>query len=149
VSEPLIRAVFLLHLAATLGLAGLIWFVQVVHYPLLARVPPSELPHYEQAHTRRTAWLVAPPMLVELVTSLVLLVWRPPGVTLLQASLGVALVGVIWLATQGLQVPCHTRLCHEFDPATLRRLVRTNWLRTGAWSLRVVLVLWMLQTAWC
>ena len=31
----------LVHLLATTTMAGLIWFVQVVHYPLFAHVPAS------------------------------------------------------------------------------------------------------------
>jgi hypothetical protein len=144
VTEGLIQAIFLAHLAATLVLVGLIWFVQLVHYPLLTRVRPADLPDYQQAHMRRTVWVVAPPMLTELVGGVLLLGWRPPGVTLVQAVVGVALLSVIWLSTQLVQVPCHERLARTFDAAALRRLVLTNWLRTVAWSLRGGLVLWML-----
>ena len=34
-------------------------------------------------------------------------------------------------------------LSQEFDKAVHQRLVWTNWLRTVAWSLRALLVLWM------
>jgi hypothetical protein len=40
-----------------------------------------------------------------------------------------------------LQVPLHTRLARGFDPAAHRQLVRTNWLRTLAWTLRALLLL--------
>jgi len=142
--EPVIQTVFLLHLAATLVLVGLIWFVQLVHYPLLLQVGRAELPTYEQAHIRRTLWVVAPPMLAELAGGVLLLEWRPHGVTLIQAVIGVMLLSVIWLSTQLLQVPCHERLSRTFDPIVIRRLVLTNWIRTAAWSLRGGLVLWML-----
>jgi hypothetical protein len=38
----------------------------------------------------------------------------------------------------------HARLGQGADEAALRRLVRTNWIRTLAWTARGVLVLWML-----
>jgi hypothetical protein len=40
------------HLAATAAMVGLIWFVQVVHYPLFASVGADEFVAYENAHTR-------------------------------------------------------------------------------------------------
>lgn len=137
--------VLLAHAAATLFMVGLIWFVQVVHYPLLARVGPAEAVGYEQAHTRRTAWVVGPPMLVEAGTG-VLLVWvRPTGVTDLQIGIGLALLTVVWASTQFVQVPCHDRLSRAFEAATHCRLVATNWVRTAAWTVRGLLILWMVH----
>ena len=46
------------HVGATWALVGLIWFVQVVHYPLFASVGPGEFAHYEAQYTRRTARVV-------------------------------------------------------------------------------------------
>jgi len=125
-------------------MVGLIWFVQVVHYPLLARIAPDDVPRYEKVHTRLTIWVVGPPMLAELVSGVLLLWVRPAEVSSLQAWAGVALLAVTCCSTQFVQVPCHARLSQAFDPAVHRRLVRTNWVRTVAWSLRGLLVLWML-----
>lgn len=142
-TDSLVAVLFLVHLAATLFMVGVIWFVQVVHYPLLARVGRAEAAGYEQAHTRRTAWVVGPPMLAELVTGVLLLWFRPAGVAPTQAVAGAALLVIVWLSTQFVQVPCHERLSRAFDPAVHRRLVRTNWIRTVGWSLRGTLVLGM------
>ena len=143
-NDPFSRSLFLAHLASTLFMMGVIWFVQVVHYPLLDRIAPHDFPKYEQAHTRLTTWVVGPPMLAELVSGVLLLWVRPIGVSSLLAVAGVALLAVIFCSTQFIQVPCHARLSQAFDPAVHRRLVRTNWVRTVAWSLRGLLVLWML-----
>jgi hypothetical protein len=53
------------------------------------------------------------------------------------------LLAVIWISTAFVQVPCHEQLSQGFDKAVHQRLVWTNWLRTAAWSLRALLVLWM------
>ena len=74
--DPIVHGVVLLHLAVTLFVVGVIWFVQVVHYPLMASVGRAESAAYVQAHTRRTAWVVGPPMLVELATGAVRQVGR-------------------------------------------------------------------------
>ena len=139
------NALMLLQVTTTLFMVGVIWFVQVVHYPLLAGVGRAEFVAYEQAHTRRTTWVVGPPMLIELATGILLLWIRPTGVSQIQALVGATLLAVVWLSTQFVQVPCHNRLSKAFDPAVHRHLVSTNWVRTAAWSLRGLLVVWMVM----
>ena len=55
--------------------------------------------------------------------------------------MGLFLLLVIWLSTALLQVPCHNRLVNGFDPKIHHRLVKTNWIRTVAWSLRAIIAL--------
>lgn len=123
------------HLAATLTMVGLIWFVQVVHYPLLARL---EGPAFEAAHAfhmNRTGLVVVPPMLIELAT-MALLVWRPgdlPGAWL-WASAG--LLAGVWVSTWAAQVPLHNRMAASADGSAKASLVRTNWIRTVLWTAR-------------
>jgi hypothetical protein len=137
----------LAHLAATLFMVGLIWFVQVVHYPLFARVGEEGFPLYSDAHSRLTSYVVGPPMLLEAGTALLLVFLRPEGVPLYLAIVGLAFVAVIWLSTALLQVPRHTALGAGFDRSAWRGLVGTNWIRTTAWSARGLIVLWMAALA--
>jgi hypothetical protein len=132
-------ALLVLHAAATLMLAGLIWYVQIAHYPLMASVGRDGFAAYERQHQRRTTLVVGPLMLVEAIGSVAILaVPATPGGRWLAVA-GVILLAVIWLSTWLLQVPCHRRLERGWEPATLRRLVATNWVRTGAWSARGVI----------
>jgi hypothetical protein len=142
-NDPLIRLVFLAHLGSSLYMVGLIWFVQVVHYPLFASVGSLEFRSYEQRHTALTTWVVAPPMLIEVATGMLLIWLRPPSLPAWSLWTGGALLVVIWLSTAFVQIPCHRVLSHRFDPLVHQRLVWTNWLRTLAWSLRGGFVLWM------
>ena len=57
-------ALLLACLASTLFMTGLIWFVQVVHYPLFDRVGAARFVPYHAAHSRRTSWVVAAPMAI-------------------------------------------------------------------------------------
>ena len=123
-------------------MTGVIWFVQVVHYPLFAGVGETGFAAYEDRHAWLTTLVVAPPMLLELATGVALLWWRPAEVSLQEVIIGLALLGVIWLSTYLLQIPRHAVLGEGFDAGAHRELVATNWLRTAAWSLRAGLVLW-------
>lgn len=140
-TDVLARAIFVLHLAATLYMVGVIWFVQLVHYPLFARVGEGEFAAYERLHTRFTTWVVAPPMILECLTAGLLLWIRPGYLPLWAAVVGLVLVVVNWVSTWALQVPCHNRLSNGFDATVHRRLVATNWIRTSVWSLRAALLL--------
>ena len=141
--DPLIRAIFMAQFAATWFMTGLIWFVQVVHYPLLAHTGRERYVDYQRLHMSLTTWVVGPPMLVEAITALLMFRYRPTSVTTLELSIGLALVAAIWLSTLLFQVRCHRDLCAGFEATCHGRLVATNWIRTAAWSLRGALTLWM------
>jgi hypothetical protein len=136
----MIETLLLIHAASTLCMTGLIWFVQVVHYPLFLMVGRQTFSSYAAQHVRRTAWVVAPLMLVEAGTA-VALAWL---LATLLSSVGLLLLMLTWASTALLQVPCHRRLVLGFDRPTAERLVRTNWLRTIAWSGRGLIALLLL-----
>lgn len=127
------------HLAATAAMGGLIWFVQLVHYPLFAAVGADGFAAYEVAHQARTSWVVGPLMLVETATAIGLNLVDIPGggPTLPAVALGV--LALVHLSTVSLQVPAHKTLSNGFDARVVRRLVATNWIRTAGWTIRTVL----------
>lgn len=134
---------FSLQVLSTCALFGLIWFVQIVHYPLHALVGPQEFPRYEAEHANRTGYVAAPLMLLELATAAAMLLsrFRPAQIPAHQAWFGLVLVALIWLCTFAVQVPLHNRLHREHNRDSIQQLIRTNWLRTVLWTLRAVLVL--------
>ena len=138
------QAALLANTVSTLFMTGLIWFVQVVHYPLFSSVGGAEFAAYSRAHQSLTTFVVGPAMLVEALSAAILVFARPAGVPAWLAWLGLALVVAIWLSTAILQVPAHGRLVGGFDAGTHGFLVGTNWIRTACWSLRAVVVVAML-----
>lgn len=137
------RTLFLVQLAATLAMTGIIWFVQIVHYPLFARIPPDSFARYEAEHATRTGWVVGPLMCAELATAVFMLSsrTRPTAISYTAAMAGAALVGVIWLSTALIQVPLHNKLASGYNAHTIATLVATNWIRTLAWTARSALML--------
>jgi len=135
------------HALATLLMAGLVWFVQIVHYPLFAKVGPDHFVKYEAAHTSRTTLIVAPLMLTEaaLATGLVLL--RPEGFPLPLLLTNAALLAAVWALTFFGAVPLHARLTEAFDAQTHRRLVAINWPRTLAWTAKSAVALLIAREA--
>jgi heme exporter protein D len=141
----LLQAVVVAQLASTLVLVGIIWTVQVVHYPLMARVGRDRFVAYEAAHAPRMAAVVLVPWLLEGVTTAWLLVERPAsiGAPLVWSGTVAALIPV--LVTVVWSVPAHSRLSTGFDADVHARLVRTNWLRTFGWTAHAIVAILMAE----
>lgn len=137
----------IVHAAATWVMVGVIWFVQVVHYPLLAVVPPESASPVALDHQRRTAWVVAAPMGVEGVTTLWLLAGAPEAVTWWLPWVGAVLLAVALGSTVLLSVPRHARMAERPDARVGHELVLTNWPRTLAWTARGIVCAVMLGQA--
>ena len=133
----------LVHAAATRFLVGLIWMVQVVHYPLFSRVGEAGFIAYEAAHTRLISFIVGPSMLVEGVCALVLFFAPPDGLDRWLPLVAGLVLAVVHGSTITLQVPAHGRLSESWDADVAARLLRTNWIRTIGWTVRGVLALVM------
>jgi hypothetical protein len=137
--DSLHAALLTVHLLATAAMVGLIWFVQVSHYPLFALVGRPGFPAYQEQHQWRTSLVVGPLMGVEIVAAAWISLDPPAGVHPWLAVGGLLLLIGIHLVTATCSVPSHARLRAGFDEGTHRFLVATNWIRTAGWSVRGVL----------
>ena len=81
-------------------------------------------------------------MLVEAATAGLLLLAWPEELPGWMPWAGAGLLVLIWGATALLSVPQHTILGTGFDEGAYHALVSTNWVRTVAWTLRGMLMLW-------
>lgn len=129
----------ILNLVASCVMVGVIWFVQLVHYPLLALIGADRAPAIAVEHQRRTAWVVGPPMAVEGVTTLILLISRPEGVDAWLPWAGACVLAIVLASTVFLSVPLHERMVSSPDATIGRRLVATNWPRTVGWTVRAII----------
>lgn len=125
------KYLLLTHLAATLFMVGVIWFDQVVHYPLFDKVgAKKKLALYSKAlppdglcrgsTDARRDRDGAPSRLSQ-----------PEGVPL-AALVGLVLVALNWTAISLLQVPRHTTIGSGFDEGAHKGLVFSNRVRTAA-----------------
>jgi hypothetical protein len=140
------RNLLLTQFLATAMMTGIIWFVQIVHYPLFLKIPAEGFVSYEQSHTIWTGLVVAPLMLIELgsAISLLLLSLTSGG----KLGLGISprhltalgCLVLIWASTFLIQVPLHLLLEQRADTKAMEFLVSTNWIRTILWSIRLALL---------
>jgi hypothetical protein len=129
-------------------MAGIIWFVQAVHYPLFATSAPVDGGDYARENQDRTARVVLPPMLVEAAAAAWLAVAPPAAIGRGPALIGLVMVGLLWASTLAVQMPLHGRLARDgHAQETVAALVRSNWPRTVLWTARAALAAWMLAAA--
>jgi hypothetical protein len=130
------NGISMLQVVSTFFLIGLIWVIQRVHYPSMHWIEPDRFPEFERRHCDAIGPIVAPCMIVEAASSLALGLWcRTPWDWMLHGT-GWLLLLVLWGSTFWIQVPLHARLQHGKNDDTIDRLIRTNWIRTAAWSVR-------------
>ena len=134
----MINSILLANFVATCLMTGVIWFVQWVHYPLLAKEPVDRAVETAIDHQRRTGQVLAIPMAVEGFTTLGLLIIRPESVHIFWPWFGAVLLAVALGSTVFVSVPLHAKMATNPTADVGRRLVVTNWPRTIAWSLRAV-----------
>jgi hypothetical protein len=120
-------------------MTGVIWIIQVLHYPLFNLVGRENFSAYEAAHSNLISVIVAPVMLLELGFTAWIFFVPPASVPLSLNWLNTILLAIIWLSTAFLQVPQHSILSSGFDEKAYQFLVNSNWIRTVAWSARAVI----------
>jgi hypothetical protein len=130
-----------IHLISTLLMVGVIWFVQIVHYPLMREVGDDGFVEYARRHQQTTSYVVGPLMLLEAGTGVTLAAmqfgregWQPAW------WMAHALLLLIWVSTLLIQMPIHGKLLQGPNPSLVMRLVRTNWIRTIGWTARAALI---------
>ncbi len=131
-------------LAATWAMTGVIWVIQLVHYPIFDAIErgadDDRWRSFGNRHRRSISYVVGPFMLAEGVTGLWLVAAPPGDVGRLLPLIALFLMALAYGSTALISVPLHERLTHRFDADAHRRLVDTNWIRTGAWTARGVVV---------
>ena len=129
---------FFLNVISAFFLTGVIWTIQIVHYPSFHYIDKLSFVNFHQFHERRISIIVMPLMILELISSVALYFNDMSNHTFL---LNLIVVGLIWCSTFFIQVPIHNILSQKKDNATIEKLVNTNWIRTFLWSMRMLLII--------
>ncbi|MFM8892881.1 MAG: hypothetical protein ACKOTB_14930, partial [Planctomycetia bacterium] len=96
---PSAALIVLVHLVATAYMTGVIWFVQLVHYPLMAGWPHDQFAVWEARHRDLTGFVVIPGMLLEAGSVVLLLMFSPRRVSPWLIGAGAFLAIGLWTST--------------------------------------------------
>ena len=136
-----------LNLVTTFFLIGLIWIIQLVQYPGFLKVPPGQFPVFHNHHCRAITRVVLPAMGGQCLLALFLLLpGLGKGVPGFLVWLNLLLVLITWVSTIWIQAPLHGRLAtFGWDDERIRTLIRSNWIRTAAWTLQGGLLFYFIR----
>lgn len=125
------NTLILLHFLACALMTGIIWVIQLLVYPLFQLIGEKEFSSVHEFHMKRITWIVAPLMILELGTGL-LLFYRSDHIFFLWNLVSVL---SLWALTVFINVPTHNHLKYCLD-LSKSNLVLRNWPRTLIWTLR-------------
>lgn len=114
---------------------GVIWLVQIVQYPSFALLSEDQFKNYHKQHSDRISWIVAPVMLLELITAYWLF-YEIGGINTYYFVITV----LIFAATAFVSVPLHNKLSLSKDDRVLSLLIKTNWIRTLLWTTKTLIL---------
>jgi hypothetical protein len=123
------------NLAGTTLMVGFIWTIQLLVYPIMRAVPADRFVAYELMHRNRVTAVLVVLAPIEVIAAAGVVAFVDDVPPWLSVGAG-ALLFTIWLSTLLFYAPLHMRLATGFDPAVHRQLVRSNWIRTMAWTVR-------------
>ena len=137
--------IHIVNVAVSWGLLILIWLVQLIIYPALARIPADDFVRYHAWYVTRMTMIVLPLMIGEIIVAIAWFILQDDSVYPVVAG---GLVIIVWWSTVAFQVPIHKSLRAGKDRSKLNRLVATNWIRTVAWTLKAVMVVVFTALRW-
>jgi len=126
-------------------MTGIIWLIQIIHYPLFKLVGDKNFNSYHKFHIRKTSVVIAAPMTLEALTAAYLIFFVNEYRSNVLFLTSLALLGLIWAVTFFVSVPKHGILSKGFNDAVISSLIKTNWIRTITWSIRAVLLFYLLK----
>ncbi len=138
--------ILFIHACVTFLLTGLIWVIQLVHYPMFQFLGPQTYSRAMTFHQHRISILVVPLMLFELLSGVYLAHTQWASLARFH-GINIALIVIIWVHTFGIMVPFHKRISIQPNQSLLQKTLRHHWIRTFAWTIKSMLwasVLWHL-----
>lgn len=120
----------IINLVCTWALIGLVWTIQLTHYPTFHHISELKWKRFHKHHTFSISLVVMPLMLIEIGATIIAVYYSATGINILALIL---VIGV-WLNTFLQAVPLHNQLASAKNRQMIDQLVRVNWIRTLLWT---------------
>ena len=136
------QSMLAMHLALASIMVGVIWVIQLVHYPSFRFTDREKYVSFQIFHMRNISFIVVPVMILEFLSGLLLVLYHSNHESLLRISF--ILLLIIWLVTALFFAQIHQKLSKGYDETLVRNLVSLNWIRTLLWTIRTIIILYCL-----
>ena len=136
------QSMLAMHLALASLMVGVIWVIQLVHYPSFRFTDREKYVSFQIFHMRKISFIVMPVMVLEFLSGLLLVLYHSNHESLLRISF--ILLLIIWLVTALFFAQVHQKLSKGYDETLVRKLVSFNWIRTLLWTIRTIIITYCL-----
>ena len=131
----------MIHIISTSIMVGVIWVVQLVHYPSFKYVNESDYIIFQKYHMSNISYIVFPVMFTELITALIILFF---GEKSLFFVLSLICLFLIWVITGVLFTKYHSILKEGKDLMIIEKMIKANWIRALLWTMRLIMILFVI-----
>ena len=135
------NVVFFSHLICSAIMVGVIWVIQLVHYPAFHFIDKGMYASFQKFHMNSISLIVVPVMILELATGVLLLVGNSKNILII---ISFSLLILIWAITGIFFSGAHGKLILGYNTLVVDKLVSMNWIRTILWTLKMLLLLFFL-----
>lgn len=133
---------FVLCLVSAIYMCGVIWIIQLHHYPSFKRIAPEKFTQFHSRHTMAMGFVAGPAMVIELISAFWLLTHTADVFSITHLTF----VALLWVSTFLISVPLHNQLAAAHDVKVIQKLIITNWPRTVLWTAKALLTFfWALK----
>ena len=129
------------HFTSTSIMVGVIWVIQLVHYPSFKYVKDSDYIIFQKKHMSNISYIVFPVMITELITSLLIFF---SGEKSFFFMLSLICLSMIWVITGVLFTKFHSILQKGKDLKMIEKMIKANWIRTLLWTLRIIMIFFVI-----
>ena len=136
------QSMLAIHLVLASIMVGVIWVIQLVHYPSFRYTDKEKYVSFQIFHMRNISFIVMPVMVLEFLSGLLLVLYHSNQESLFRISF--ILLLIIWLITALFFAQIHQKLSKGYDETLVRNLVSLNWIRTLLWTIRTIIILYCL-----
>ena len=128
-----------IHFLSTSLMVGIIWVIQLLHYPAFHFIKESDYVEFQHFHMERISLIVVPVMVLELFSAFMLVYYIQSNLLILCFII----LLFIWLITFIFFTKLHQSLLDGYDKTIVDKLVRINWSRTILWSIRLIILIYI------
>ena len=127
------------HFLSTSLMVGIIWVIQLLHYPAFHFIKEIDYVEFQHFHMQRISFIVVPVMILELFSAFMLVYYIRSNLLILC----MIILLFIWLITFVFFTKLHQSLLDGYDKTIVDKLVKINWSRTILWSLRLIILIYI------
>lgn len=124
-------------LFSNLIMVGVSLITHFVTYPSFRLIKSSLFSEFHKSYTNKMLFIVAPVMILELISSLFLVIFDVSDNNT-EIGLLISLL-LIWFLTFFIIVPIHNKLTVNYNKDLNQKLIKYNGLRTIFWIIKLIL----------